>query len=376
MTQTRRRFLGGLGWGVGAIAVAPQLLSACGDDDDSGGVGTSAAASNPSSTPASAVVTTAAAATSAAGTTSLEVVKAGLQLGWLKSVQYGGTFIAQERGYYTDEGIEIEVFPGGPNNPVDPTIVSGQALVGVGATDYAARANLEGAGYRIIGAKNQSHVFCITSLASNPVADPKALEDGVRLGVATINQPVIDAVVVLNGLDASKLTIVPTQGDPAPLANGEVDAFLTLFTTGPIDLELQGLETESWLLSKYGYNIFSGVAMVLESSIAERPDEVKRLLRAELRGWRDFVADPGYATDLTINKYAADQDLNPEQQRLQADAQVTLLVTPETEENGLFWMSDEKIAQNIETMSLLGVEIDETLFVRDFLEEIYAEGLD
>jgi NitT/TauT family transport system substrate-binding protein len=383
-------FLRTVGAGAGLFA-GGRLLAACGDDDGTsttsvqstsgatttGGATsaptTAAATSAPASSAApSAASTTGAAATTSGGTGTLD--KVGFQLGWLKSVQYAGTFICQEKGYYTDENLEVEVFPGGPNNPVDPTIVSGQALIGVGATDYAARANAEGAGYRIIGTKNQAHAFCITSLADKPVENPKALESGVRLGVATINQPVIDAIVTLNGLDASKLNIVPTQGDPAPLANGEVDAFLTLFTSGPIALELQGMPTHSFLLADYGYNIFSGVMMVLEKSMEEKHEEITRLLRAEIKGWQDFVSDIQYATDITVQKYAADQNLDPAQQLKQAEAQLSLLVTQDTKDHGLFWMTDEKIQDNIATMKLLGTEIDESLFVRDFLEEIYQGG--
>jgi hypothetical protein len=88
-----------------------------------------------------------------------------------------------------------------------------------------------------------------------------------------------------------------------------------------------------------------------------------------------MVADVQYATDLTVTKYAADQGLNPQQQLRQAQAQRALIVTPETQANGLFTMSDEKIAKNIETMKLLGVEIDSSLFVRDILEEVYASGV-
>src|SRR4051794_11695541 len=231
-SQSRRQFLRTLGVGAG-VAVVPAVLAACGGDNSSSSKASTATSASSGAAPTAGTAAGSAAAPTTAAAKSL--VKTGFQLGWLKSVQYSGTFIAEEKGYYRDESLDVQVFPGGPNNPVDPTIVSGQALIGVGATDYAARANVEGAGYKIIGAKNQSHAFCITSLADKPVENPKALESGVRLGVAPINRPVVDAIVALNGLDASKLNIVPTQGDPAPLVNGQVDAFLTLSTSGPID---------------------------------------------------------------------------------------------------------------------------------------------
>src|SRR3954469_6969979 len=220
-SQSRRQFLRTLGVGAG-VAVVPAVLAACGGDNSSSSPSSSSAKASTATSASSGPAPTAGTAAGSAAATSAaakSLVKTGFQLGWLKSVQYSGTFIAEEKGYYRDESLEVQVFPGGPNNPVDPTIVSGQALIGVGATDYAARANVEGAGYKIIGAKNQSHAFCITSLADKPVENPKALESGVRLGVATINRPVVDAIVTLNGLDASELNIVPTQGDPAPLVN-------------------------------------------------------------------------------------------------------------------------------------------------------------
>ena len=300
-----------------------------------------------------------------------ELTKVALQLGWLYSVQYGGSFIAQERGYYADEGLEVDLMPGGPNAPVDPQVVSGKALLGVSATDYAARAKLQGAPYTVLGAKNQRHAFCITSLADNPVKTPKDLEDGPRLGLATINQPVIDALAKLNDLDVSKLNIVPTQGDAAPLANGEVDCFLTFFTTGPISLELKGVATHSFLLSDYGYNIFSGIFIATQDSLDNKHDLLVRLLRADIRGWQDWVEDIDYAVDLTVNKYARDLNLDPEQQKLQAQAQLNLLVTPDTEAHGLFWMTDEKIAANLKTMELLGIDIDKSFFSTALLEEIY-----
>jgi NitT/TauT family transport system substrate-binding protein len=297
-----------------------------------------------------------------------------LQLGWLKSVQYGGSFIAEERGYYAAEDLAVSLLPGGPNAPVDPVVISGQALLGVSATDFAARAKINGAPYTILGAKNQRHAFCITSRADAPVLSPKDLESGVRLGLATINQPVLDAIVKLNGLDASKINVVITQGNPAPLAAGEVDCFLTLFTTGPIDLELQGIATHSFLLSDFGYNIFSGIYIATQDALDTKRDLLVRLMRADIKGWQDFVADIDYAIDLTVNKYAADQGLNPEQQRLQAEAQLGLLVTPDTEAHGLFWMTDEKIKANLETMTLLGIDVDESRFSNAILEEIYQGG--
>ena len=43
-----------------------------------------------------------------------------------------------------------------------------------------------------------------------------------------------------------------------------------------------------------------------------------------------------------------------------------------TTANGLFWMSDEDIAANVETMNSVGIKADPSFFNRTILEEIYA----
>ena len=58
-----------------------------------------------------------------------------LQLSWLHSVQFGGSDIAQGKGYWRDLGLEVRLDAGGPNAPVEPPVVSGQALIGISAAD-------------------------------------------------------------------------------------------------------------------------------------------------------------------------------------------------------------------------------------------------
>ena len=252
-------------------------------------------------------------------------------------------------------------------------LISGQAQLGVSATDYAARATANGAEYTVLGAKNQRHAFCVTSRADNPVREPKDLESGVRLELATINQPVLDAIVRLNDLDASKINVVTTQGNPAPLANGEVDCFLTLFTTGPIDLELQGIETYSFMLSDFGYDIFSGIYISTAGTLLRQPRRSRapdaarrdpRLARTSCR--MSSTPSTSQSTNTQLTK-----ELSRDQQLLQARAQLDLLITPDTAANGLFWMSDDKIEANLRTMEILGISAERELFSRALLEDVY-----
>ena len=77
------------------------------------------------------------------------------QLSWTHSVQFGGTYLAVDRGLFRDLGLDVRLAPGGPNVAGDANTVSGAALVNIAAADGVARSNAEGADLMIIGAQYQ-----------------------------------------------------------------------------------------------------------------------------------------------------------------------------------------------------------------------------
>ena len=73
------------------------------------------------------------------------------------------------------------------------------------------------------------------------------LADGPRNGYQ-----IIQAFLKTNKIDPASVTIVPVQFDPAPLVNGEVDAFMSFLTNQPIQLELKGIANELKPASRKG----------------------------------------------------------------------------------------------------------------------------
>ena len=131
-----------------------------------------------------------------------------LQLSWLHSTQFAGSYIAQDRGFWSDAGLDVALLSGGPNAPVEPPVVAGTALVGISAADYTAAAVEQGAPFRIIGVAMQKNPFVIASLPENPVDMPADLV-GKRIGMALANMPVLQALCTLNDVDIDASTSCP-----------------------------------------------------------------------------------------------------------------------------------------------------------------------
>ncbi|MCL3883239.1 ABC transporter substrate-binding protein [Marivita sp. GX14005] len=295
---------------------------------------------------------------------------AALHLSWLHSAQFAGSYIAQERGFWRDAGLDVSLLPGGPNAPVEPPVVSGTALVGISAADYTAAAVEQGAPFRILGVAMQKNPFVIASLLKNPVNAPADLE-GKRIGMALANTPVLQALCTLNDVDIDAITIVPTQYSAQPLLAGEVDCLLCWETDLPVAMTMQGVESLTMLLADHGYSVHSQTYIATEDSLANRRADLVALLRGEVQGWDIYRQDTDAAAELTLRMHP-DAGLDLETQKLQAARQVPLMFSDLTEAEGFGWWTDEAVEANIETLALLGRTVTPDLWDRSVLEEVHG----
>ncbi|WP_040818797.1 ABC transporter substrate-binding protein [Litoreibacter arenae] len=292
------------------------------------------------------------------------------QLSWLHSVQFGGSYIAQKSGYWSDQGLAVSLTQGGPNAPVEPPVVSGTALVGISAADYTAAAVAQGAPFKIIAVAMQKNPFAIASLSANPVNAPADLV-GKKIGMSVSNTPVLQALCALNDVDINQIEIVPTQYDPAPLVSGQVDCLLCWETDLPVAMTIQGVDNTTMLMADHGYSVHSQTYIATEDSIANRRAELVGLLKGEIAGWNDYLADTKAAAVLTVDMFP-DAGLDLPTQVLQAERQVPLMFSDLTAANGFGWFTDETVAANVETLALLGREVGPDLWDRSLLEDAHA----
>ncbi|MGB5864029.1 MAG: ABC transporter substrate-binding protein [Sulfitobacter sp.] len=295
---------------------------------------------------------------------------ANLQLSWLHSVQFGGSYIAAKKGYWSDQGLTVSLTQGGPNAPVEPPVVTGQALVGISAADYTAAAVSEGASFKIIAVAMQKNPFAIASLSGNPVNTPTDLV-GKKIGMAVANTPVLQALCALNNVDINEIEIVPTQYDPAPLVSGQVDCLLCWETDLPVAMTIQGVDNTTMLMADHGYAVHSQTYIATTDSIANRRADLVAMLKGEVKGWNEYQADPAAAAKLTVDMFP-DAGLDLETQVLQAQRQVPLMFSDLTAASGFGWFTKETIAQNIETLALLDRDVSADLWDRSLLEEVHG----
>jgi ABC-type nitrate/sulfonate/bicarbonate transport system substrate-binding protein len=347
LTDRRRFLLRGLQIG-GAVALGGPLLAACGSSSDS---------------------------TASSGSSSKDFGELTLRLSWIKNVEFAGSYIADSKGYYTDEGFsKATLIGGGPSaTPMETDVVTKKALVAISAPDITGAAIAKGATLKTIGAQYQKNPFCIMSMAKTPITEPKDMY-GKKIGVQASNESVWAAFVKAAKLDESKITKVPVQFDPLPLTQGTVDGWFSFVTNEPNALRLKGFTVETMLLADAGYPLVSETYIVRQDTIDKQRDLLKAFLRAEIKGWKASIADPGLGAKLAAETYGKGLGLTTKEQTLESKDQNSLLQSADTKKNGLFTVTDKLIEENITTLKVGGLDITaDKLFDLSLLEEVYKE---
>lgn len=311
-----------------------------------------------------------------------------VQYSWIKNEEFAGEFYAYENGYYEEAGFDAVNGISGPDTGV-AKLLSGTVEVALSdAASVGAAVAEQDAPLKIVGATFQKNPFTILSLADGAdITTPQDLV-GKKIGVQDSNASVFAAILNANGIDPDDVEVVPVDFDPTPLMNGDVDGFMAYLTNEAITVELAGYEVTNLPYAENGVPYVAETFTVTDQYLAENRELVKDFLVAEIKGWTDTFQETPEATVELVSTYydqAASEDaegleatfgaLDPEKTELGLAAQAELISTPETEENGLFTISEELQQQTVESLAAAGWEVSvEDLFDTSIIDEIYEEN--
>ena len=338
---------------LGGLGAAGLALAACG-----GGSSGSAPAAGASAAPAS-------------------FGDLSMQLSWIENIEFGGEYMADSKGYYTQAGLSKVDLVTGPVDSADALVVAGNVTVGVSAPDATARFITEqGAPLKIIGATFQKNPFCILSIEQGKPIRTLADLAGKTVGIqAGTNQQIFAGFLKANGIDPASVKQVVVQYEPTPLTEKKVDGFMAFLTNEPFLVKQQGFTPVTLAFADNGLPLASETLVVLQDTIDKDRDKLKAFLKAEIQGWNDAVADPAAVAKLAVENYGKDLKLDLAGQTEQAKAQNELVTTAETKTNGLFTISDASVAANLKSLGSMGITVTaDQLFDLSLVKEVYAEN--
>jgi ABC-type nitrate/sulfonate/bicarbonate transport system substrate-binding protein len=252
---------------------------------------------------------------------------------------------------------------------VVPLVAAGRILIGLEAVpENVINAINSDSKLRIVGAQLQRSPECWVSLAKAPITSPKEIE-GKRLGVILSGEHTAQVFMRFNGVDTSKVTLVPIQYDPAPLAAGEVDALWGYVSNQPVSLELRGYPAYTMPLADFGFNRMQDVLFVSEETLADEKKRalVKRFLSASADGWTLALSHPDEAVSEIIRLFGLSLGLTADEQARILAVMAPYFTRQENPGRSQFWMGESLIGDTITSLGRIGVRVDQSMFTNDLL---------
>ena len=245
-----------------------------------------------------------------------------LALDWFPNANHAGLFLAIEKGYFAEEGLEVSTY-----TPEDPASIL--QTVGTGADDFGINyqpdlllARDQGVPVISVAAIVQTPLNSVMTLRSSGLKRPRDL-DGKKIGYPGIplNEPMLDTMLkydgVMEGLERVELVNVGFNLGAA-LISGQVDACVGCFWTyESIAMKNQGFPVEIMKMEEWGVPSYYELILVTNEDMHEKEGKtVQKFVNAIIRGYTEASRDPQAAVDSLMRAYP---EIDPEIDRPGAD---------------------------------------------------------
>jgi class 3 adenylate cyclase/ABC-type nitrate/sulfonate/bicarbonate transport system substrate-binding protein len=223
-----------------------------------------------------------------------------LQLKWKHQFQFAGYYAAVEKGFYRDNGLEVDLREGGPGLDAGAEVAKGAADFGVCTTSVLVnsteRANNVVLGVifqqsaAIILVPHRAGIHAVSELKGRRLMDAPDSDD-------------IAAMLKHEGVDYASLPRVIHAGDPRDLLSGKADAMVAYSTNEPYLFEEYGTPYLFFSPRAYGFDLYGDNLCTSKQQVAEHPERVQAFRAASLKGWAYALAHKEEIADLIRRKY-------------------------------------------------------------------------
>lgn len=292
-----------------------------------------------------------------AGPVIAESVPINFTLDWKIQGVHGWFYLAKEKGYFADEGLDVTIDQGEGSAATVSRIMSGAYDAGFGdmnAIIQNAATNPDEAPVMVYQIYNQPP-FAVLTKADGPVDSLASLE-GLKVGAppGSASTKLFPALATAAGFDAEEVDMISVKSNlqEQMLIQDQVSASLVFNVTSYLNILGLGMDPDldfTWYpYGESGLDIYSNGVMVSSKLLAENPKAVQGLVTAIAKAMQDVLADPQAAIDIiTATEPLSNGEL--EMQRLQF-ALDNLVFSDESKANGIGAIDTERLARSIETI--------------------------
>lgn len=227
-------------------------------------------------------------------------------LDWTPNTNHTGLYVAQEKGYFEEAGLEVEIVQP-PEDGAEVLVASGKAQFGMSFQDsmMPAITGDNAMPIQAVAAVLQHNTSGIVSRKGEGMDRPKGME-GKKYATwdLDLEKATIKSVVEADGGDYSKIEMIPSTvtDEVSALESKSVDAIWIFYGWAGIAAETAGLETDFFAFKDINpaLDFYTPVIIGNEDWMKEHSDTAKAFLAAVQKGYEYAVENPEDAADILL----------------------------------------------------------------------------
>ena len=251
-----------------------------------------------------------------------------LQLKWVTQAQFAGYYVAQAKGFYEEEGLNVTILPGGPDIAPVTLLQNGEVDVMVDWMPSALAAREKGVPVVNIAQPFASSGMMLTCLADTGIKEPKDFADKT-LGVWFFgNEYPFLAWMSQLGLktDGSPggVTVLKQGFNVDPLLQKQAACISTMTYNEYWQVIDAGITPEQLVTFKYqdmGVATLEDGLYVLEDKLKDPAFEetMVKFVRASMKGWKYAEANPDEAAMIVLDNDQTGAQTEVHQKRMMGE---------------------------------------------------------
>ena len=281
--------------------------------------------------------------------------KVTLLLDWVFQGPNSGFLVAQEKGFYKESGLDVEIGPGKGSGSTSQLIANKTSQFGFADGFVIGLGISKGMAIRNVGSIYRGNPTAVIVLDESAIKSVKDLE-GNSIAIAPGGTQFQQWPAFLRGakLDPAKITVVnidPAGMNPA-LISGRVQAIASYVQGSVPSVEQRGgKKTRHFPYADYGVTAVSNGIILHNDLIKSDPELIKAFVAPSLRGFLYARQNPAEAVEI-VRKYSSTVD--PTITRRELELSWATWVTPNTKGKPLGWNSEADWAETIAVLRQYG----------------------
>jgi NitT/TauT family transport system substrate-binding protein len=274
--------------------------------------------------------------------------KVSIRLKWVPQFQSAGFHVADRKGFYRDEGLDVTVNPGGPGVKAVNTVASGSDTFGVIGPDQIMIAKEKGLNLVGLMAVYQRSPTGFMAHRDSGVAHPRDfLGKRVAINFGSNTEGEYRAMMSKLGLDMKKVTEVPLRFDRTQFLQRQVDV-LSMYVTDEVYIARKnGADPVVLTPDTYGIHWYADTVFAKKETVDASPDMVRRFIRASKRGWVWVLDNVPEAIEIVLQ---VNNKLDRDHMQFEAGVTKELILTDVVRKEGFGWMEKARWEQVMKDM--------------------------